>query len=1048
MIKVGDGRELQVTGIGQVELQTDSAKIKISDVLFVPNMKINLLSIGKLTKKGLNLLFEKNSCKVMLNKELVANTVPWIENDNLYQLKVLNNKAEMALVSSETIDKWKLWHCRLGHLSVNNMKKIKAEDVEFNKDNKIEEFCKSCALGKQTKQPHKTIDKIDRDSDKVIVHSDLMGPIRTKSLGSNSSYVLTYLCSKTEHSFVYLLKNKSEQEEKFKEFKSYYELLSGNKIKELRTDNGREYLSNAFQSFLREAGIKHNTSVEYCPQSNGKAERLNRTLVEKARCMLITANLDDNLWGAAVIAANYLRNISPSSVLNNKSPYEALYGKLPQMSHLRIFGCKAYPLKLNGKSGKFEPVARKNCIMIGYGDKEGVYWILDKSTNKAFRSRDVKFDEKFDQIAEIEISDVEPKKNDENNADNRDETLNDSTLDENKWSQLEKKWKQRTPLKEPLVNNEINNEDDDETEEYASLESELGEETAETDKSMRAETTAEPNQRRVSSRVRLQTKFYKPGDANTTKPSTSAQSNYINFSYEEEEPKNLQEALKSKFSEKWKEAVNSEFQSLEENKTWSICKLPKGKKSIKTRWVFKIKLNSDNKPERFKARLVAKGYNQEHGIDYNETFAPVIKHQALKLFLAIAVNEEKEVHQIDISTAFLNGELEEEVFIEPPDGFKGQIENNQVLKLHKALYGLKQAPRAWNKKLVSTLREFGMKQCIADSCIFFKKDLFVAIYVDDIIITGTIESIREFKKFMSEKFKMKDLGKLNYILGIKVEYGTEGVMRLNQKHYISKMIEKFEMQSSKESDIPIQPNHNLTRDLNDEKEVLRELVDVQKYRKVIGSLIYLMTCTRPDISYAVGVLSRYMQEPRELHWRCLKRVLKYLKATQDYSLVYKNSKEKEIELSGFTDSDYAGSLEDRKSTSGFVFKYGKCVISWNSSKQKTISLSSTEAEYIGLATAAKEALWLKHILIELDRSPKKTIIYCDNQSTICLSLNPEMHARSKHIDIRHHFIREKIENQEFEVKYQASEEMVADILTKGLPRIKHYKCMELMGLKN
>ena len=180
----------------------------------------------------------------------------------------------------------------------------------------------------------------------------------------------------------------------------------------------------------------------------------------------------------------------------------------------------------------------------------------------------------------------------------------------------------------------------------------------------------------------------------------------------------------------------------------------------------------------------------------------------------------------------------------------------------------------------------------------------------------------------------------------------------------------------------------------------------------------------------------------------LKRILKYSEATKDNKLVYKKSKKKEIELSCFKDSDYAGSLEDRKSTSGYLFKYGMCVISWNSSKQKTISLSSTEAEYIGLATAAKEALWLKHILIELDRNPGKTIIYCDNQSTICLSLNPEMHARSKHIDIRHHFIREKIENQEFEVKYQASEEMVADILTKGLPRIKHYKCMEIMELKN
>jgi hypothetical protein len=232
---------------------------------------------------------------------------------------------------------------------------------------------------------------------------------------------------------------------------------------------------------------------------------------------------------------------------------------------------------------------------------------------------------------------------------------------------------------------------------------------------------------------------------------------------------------------------------------------------------------------------------------------------------------------------------------------------------------------------------------------------------------------------------------------------------MNLKHYISKLIENFGLQTSKESDIPIQPNHNLTRELKEEKEILREPVDSSKYRQVIGSLIYLMTCTRPDISYSVGVLSRFMQEPRELHWRFLKRLLKYLKATQDLNLVYTKSTDKSIELTGFTDSEYAGDQDERKSTSGYIFKYGNCVVSWNSSTQKTVALSSTESEYIGISNAAKEALWLKHILVDLGRVPRETLIYCDNKSAICLAKNPEMHARSKHIDIRHHFIREKIE---------------------------------------
>ena len=196
------------------------------------------------------------------------------------------------------------------------------------------------------------------------------------------------------------------------------------------------------------------------------------------------------------------------------------------------------------------------------------------------------------------------------------------------------------------------------------------------------------------------------------------------------------------------------------------------------------------------------------------------------------------------------------------------------------------------------------------------------------------------------------------------------------------------------------------------------------------------------------MLIALMQEPRELHWRCLKRILKYLKATKEYNLIYSKITENEIKLVGFTDSDYAGSLDDRKSTSGYAFYYGKCLISWNSSKQKTISLSSTEAEYIGLSNAAKEGLWLKNILIELGRSPKQTIIFCDNKSSICLAKNPEQHAKSKQLDIRYHFIREKIDNGEFSVDHIASEDMVADILTKGLPKIKHYKCIELLKLKD
>ncbi|CAF1077662.1 unnamed protein product, partial [Brachionus calyciflorus] len=394
-VKVGDGRDLEVIGIGNIEAKITSRNelksLTLTNVLFVPELSVNLISIGKLSNKGYKILFEKDKCNIMLNNQAIIEAKCWSQNKNLYELKLIFQETERALTNIKPSD-FKLWHYRLGHLSFENMKKIRAEDIDFRKIAVDKEFCESCTLGKSTKLPHKTKETNSVDENYVTIHSDLVGPMKTSSIGSKL-YILTYLCSRTEYSFVYFLKNKSEQFAKFKEFKSSYELLTDKKIKEFRTDNGREYLSNEFNSYLKDCGIKHNTSVEYCPQMNGKAERLNRTLIEKARCMILAAKVNLNLWSAGVDTANYLRNRSPSAALNGKTPFEALFGKLPKLSHLKVFGCEAFPLITNKIGNKFDPVAKNDCIMIGYGESEGIYWVYDKKNHKVFRSRDIRFNE-------------------------------------------------------------------------------------------------------------------------------------------------------------------------------------------------------------------------------------------------------------------------------------------------------------------------------------------------------------------------------------------------------------------------------------------------------------------------------------------------------------------------------------------------------------------------------------------------------------------------------------------------------------------------------
>jgi hypothetical protein len=341
----------------------------------------------------------------------------------------------------------------------------------------------------------------------------------------------------------------------------------------------------------------------------------------------------------------------------------------------------------------------------------------------------------------------------------------------------------------------------------------------------------------------------------------------------------------------------------------------------------------------------------------------------------------------------------------------------------------------------------GLQLLQTDNCIFKNNNLLISVYVDDMIICSNLLSdILKFKEMISRKFKCKDLGELKFILGIRVERRRDGALLLNQNQYIDELIKKFNQENSKSSNIPIQPNNNLTSKLENEKESLRELVDPNMYRQVIGSLIYLMTSTRPDISYSVGLLSRFMSNPRELHWRCLKRVIKYLKSTINYSLIYEKATIKESSLVGYSDSDYASNADDRRSISGYLFKYCDCLISWHSSKQKIVSLSSTESEYIALTNAAKEAIWIKQMLNELNRITSTPIIFCDNKSSISLASNPDFHSRSKHIDIRHHFIREKIKNKEILIKFIESESMTADILTKGLPFNKHYKYITGMNI--
>ncbi|KAI3757868.1 hypothetical protein L6452_05411 [Arctium lappa] len=418
--------------------------------------------------------------------------------------------------------------------------------------------------------------------------------------------------------------------------------------------------------------------------------------------------------------------------------------------------------------------------------------------------------------------------------------------------------------------------------------------------------------------------------------------------------------------------------------------------------------------------------------------------ETVRLILALAAYHEWEVHHLDVKSAFLHGELKEEVYVTQPEGFMKPGNENKVYRLVKALYGLKQAPRAWNMKLDQTLKSLDFKKCTLEQAVYTRISknsmLLVGIYVDDLIVTGSSkEDLQKFKSQMEEKFEMSDLGLLVYYLGIEVTQ-TGGGISIKQSGYANKILKEARMLDCNETKIPMDPGTKLI------KTEGGELVDATKYRSLIGCLRYLLH-TRPDLSYSVGLLSRFMQEPKEQHMKAIRQVLRYIKGTLNFGITYK--KKGGCKLLGYSDSSYGINIEEGKGTTGIVFYLGNSPISWNSQKQPTVALSSCESEFMAATAAACQALWLQRLLNALTGwKEERVTIRVDNKSAITLMKNPVFHGRSKHIDIRYHFIRECVEKNQIEVEHVSGDLQRADILTKALARIKFAEMRELLGVKD
>ena len=977
-VGLGDGHTVDAIGVGNVYIRMQLAKgeskeFVIHKVLYVPNLACNLFSVRTAASKGKSVKFIDDKCWIYNRAGDVCGMGSLV--DKLYHLDcelVPSESVSVAFEKSRVID---LWHQRLGHPGKQRLSlTVNKQLVSGINVSKMEElsFCEGCVEGKIHRQSFQPVGEIRSTEKLQLVHSDVCGPMSTDSIGGRK-YFVTFTDDYSRCCSVYFIKHKYEVFEKFKEFETAITTSSGQRIRRLRTDNGGEYVSKEFENYLKSREIFHEFTVPHSPEQNGVAERMNRTLVESARSMLSHAGLSKSFWAEAIATAAYIRNRMPTAAIReDKTPYEKWYGRKPDVSNLRVFGCMAYAHIPESQRKKLDKKSEK-LRFVGYSIQSKGYRLFDEN-QKVIVRRDVVFNETDSGQAEEKLTD--------------------------KFDVDVSQGEANTPVVE--------------------------------------------QQQRPQRQRRPPVRYGQDEYADTV---MHAFVHHVTYNVNQvQEPKSLEEALATEHANQWRAAADSEFESLMKNETWKLVELPSDRKPIGCKWVFKVKYCSDGKIERFKARLVAKGYAQKYGIDYDETFSPVVRFSSIRALLAYAVQNDLLIHQMDVVTAFLNGNLEEEIYMEQPDGYIQPGKENLVCKLQKSLYGLKQSPRCWNTAFQEYMEVIQFKQSTADPCIYVKMTdaiAILAVYVDDLIVmASTLEEMQQIKETLKSRFQMKDLGKLHYCLGISIEQDEERkCLWIHQKQYILNMLEKYSLSNAKVVSTPADVSVQLKKD-----DGVSNKVDSVTYQSIIGSLLYAAIATRPDIAQAVGVVAKFSSSPNQSHLTAAKRILRYLKGTLNLAIRYQKLEDEE--LIGYTDADWAGDLDDRHSTTGNIFMMGGGPVSWLSKKQAIVALSTSEAEYVALSFATQEVVWLMKLLITdlKSTSQKPTVLMEDNQGAISIAKNPVAHARTKHIDIRYHYIREAVQNGTINLCFCPSENMIADLLTKPLPRGRFTMLRDAMGL--
>lgn len=1001
-------------------------------VLLVPQLATNLLSIGASAEKGIITIFKDQGCVMKRGTKTLATGRKFDKDLYLLDLTVRKPEGSKALMiqTGRTMEEW---HHALGHANKDTIQKlVQNKEAGIQVLGRSEgEPCGACAAGKAKHVTHPQV--IERAQEVgESVHLDLSGKVNKVSI-SGDYYFLLCKDEASEYTFVYPIQTKDQVVRAINKLLIEFEIESGRQIRTLKSDCGSEFKNRRVEEYLDREHVKQEFTAPYTPKQNGIIEREMQTTVSMARTMLLASGLDKSLWAEAIRAATYIRNNLPTK-RSALTPTERFKKQRPRVEHLVAWGRPVQVCNNVSYLRKFDSRTVEGYI-VGYTRRRNTYRVYLKQEKRVIETSDVIFKphmtganqlapevSRGPEVTQIEF--VEPEGPQMTNRESTHQKNNSGeiqpdcqsdpseTADQGQSTdapaQGHEEPGQPSEWLEGFIENFRHQEKHNKNQTYDIL---PGTRTPPQSPRCRCpEPMKTPPRPRYTSQCGQA--HNEGGDVGRALVSLGAGNHNV--------PLTLDEALTGNNSQDWSKAIKEELEAHTSNQTWEVVERPHGRHLLTAKWVFTNKYSENGDIVRRKARLVARGFSQRPGLDFDETYAPVAAIQSIRTLVAIAIVNNWVIERFDVKTAFLHGEIEEDVLMEPPEGMV--LHEEKCLKLNKALYGLKQAPRAWNSKITEVLRELSLLPTLTDSSVYISTDKLVilALYVDDgLIISPSQEKCLELINMLDRNFPTKKT--VGPFLGMKMTRGEETIT-LSQQTYIERLLVKFQMDSAKPVSAPL--IHQT--DLIEGEELGAPFTG--PYQELLGALQYLAQVTRPDILYATNFLSRFNKAPMTAHWIAAKRILRYLKGTMRKGLTYEK---KQLAIEAYSDANWGGDQIDRRSTSGGIILLAGGPITYFSRKQTNIATSTTESEYVAASEAAKEITGLLQFLRELGISVEQTTLKIDNASTIKQIKNGES-KRNKHVDIKYHHVRERYLANDFVLEDVESKEQLADYLTKPL----------------